>query len=207
MYRKFFKRFLDIVLSACALVVLSPVMLVVAVLVKVKLGSPVIFCQERPGKDERIFKMYKFRTMTDERDGDGQLLPDAERLTKFGRMLRSTSLDELPELWNILKGNMSIVGPRPLLVEYLDRYNEEQHRRHDIRPGMTGWAQIHGRNSLSWEARFAYDVEYVRRVSFFLDVRIIFLTVAVILRRQGIHSVNSETQEMFLGTREDAVVR
>lgn len=207
MYRKFFKRFFDIVLSACALVVLSPVMLVVAVLVKVKLGSPVIFCQERPGKDERIFKMYKFRTMTDERDGDGQLLPDAERLTKFGRMLRSTSLDELPELWNILKGNMSIVGPRPLLVDYLDRYNEEQHRRHEVRPGMTGWAQVHGRNSLSWEARFAYDVEYVRRVSFFLDVRIIFLTVAVILRRQGIHSVNSETQEMFLGTREDAVVR
>ena len=151
--------------------------------------------------------MYKFRTMTDERDGDGQLLPDAERLTTFGRMLRSTSLDELPELWNILKGNMSIVGPRPLLVEYLDRYNEEQHRRHDVRPGMTGWAQVHGRNSLSWEARFAYDVEYVRRVSFFLDARIIFLTVAVILRRQGIHSVNSETQEMFLGTREDAVVR
>ncbi len=207
MYRKFFKRFFDIVLSACALVVLSPVMLVVAALVKVKLGSPVIFCQERPGKDERIFKMYKFRTMTDERDGDGQLLPDAERLTTFGRMLRSTSLDELPELWNILKGNMSIVGPRPLLVEYLDRYNEEQHRRHDVRPGMTGWAQVHGRNSLSWEARFAYDVEYVRRVSFFLDARIIFLTVAVILRRQGIHSVNSETQEMFLGTREDAVVR
>lgn len=207
MYRKFFKRFFDIVLSACALVALSPVMLVVAVLVKVKLGSPVIFCQERPGKDERIFKMYKFRTMTDERDGDGQLLPDAERLTKFGRVLRSTSLDELPELWNILKGNMSIVGPRPLLVDYLDRYNEEQHRRHEVRPGMTGWAQVHGRNSLSWEARFAYDVEYVRRVSFFLDVRIIFLTVAVILRRQGIHSVNSETQEMFLGTREDAVVR
>ncbi len=207
MYRKFFKRFFDIVLSACALVALSPVMLVVAVLVKVKLGSPVIFCQGRPGKDERIFKMYKFRTMTDERDGDGQLLPDAERLTKFGRVLRSTSLDELPELWNILKGNMSIVGPRPLLVDYLDRYNEEQHRRHEVRPGMTGWAQVHGRNSLSWEARFAYDVEYVRRVSFFLDVRIIFLTVAVILRRQGIHSVNSETQEMFLGTREDAVVR
>lgn len=207
MYRKFFKRFFDVVLSACALIVLSPVLLVVAVLVRVKLGSPVIFCQERPGKDEKIFKMYKFRSMTDARDENGELLPDAERLTKFGRVLRSTSLDELPELWNILKGDMSIVGPRPLLVEYLPRYNEEQRRRHDVRPGMTGWAQVHGRNALSWEERFAYDVEYVGRMSFFLDVKIIFLTVAIVLRRQGIHSASSETQEAFLGTKEDAVVR
>lgn len=207
MYRKYFKRFFDVVLSACALIVLSPVMLVVAILVRVKLGSPVIFCQERPGKDEKIFKMYKFRSMTDERDGDGQLLPDAERLTRFGRMLRSTSLDELPELWNILKGDMSIVGPRPLLVKYLPRYTEEQHRRHGVRPGLTGLAQVNGRNAISWEERFAYDVKYADQVSFWLDVKIAFLTVVVVFQRRGIHSVGSETQEEFLGTEVGAIVR
>lgn len=200
MYRGFIKRFLDIVLSACALIVLSPVILVVAILVRVKLGSPVIFCQERPGKDEEIFKLYKFRSMTDERDGEGQLLSDEVRLTKFGRLLRSTSLDELPELWNILKGDMSIVGPRPLLVKYLPRYTEEQRHRHDVRPGLTGLAQVRGRNTISWEERFAYDVDYVAHVSLLLDIKIIFLTIVVILRRDGIHSPTSETQEEFLGS-------
>ena len=207
MYRRFFKRFFDIVLSLTALIVLSPVLLIVAVLVRVKLGSPVIFCQERPGKDEKIFRLYKFRSMTDRRDENGNLLPDEIRLTKFGRLLRSTSLDELPELWNILKGDMSIVGPRPLLVKYLLRYNEEQRHRHDVRPGLTGLAQVNGRNAISWEERFAYDVEYVKTVSFWLDVRILFLTVAVVFRRSGIHSANSETQEEFMGTEEELVAK
>ena len=202
MYRRFFKRFFDIVLSACALAVLSLVLLIVAVLVRVKLGSPVIFCQERPGKDEKIFKLYKFRSMTDARDEDGEL-----RLTRFGKLLRSTSLDELPELWNILKGDMSIVGPRPLLVKYLPRYSAEQHRRHDVRPGLTGLAQVSGRNAISWEEKFALDVEYVDRVSFFLDIKIVFLTVVVVFRRSGIHSSTSETQEEFLGTKEETVMQ
>lgn len=199
MYRKFFKRFFDIVLSLLALIILSPVLLIVAGLVRVKLGGPVIFHQERPGKDEKIFRLYKFRSMTDERDENGELLPDEVRLTKFGRVLRSTSLDELPELWNILKGDMSIVGPRPLLVQYLPRYSEEQRHRHDVRPGLTGWAQVNGRNAISWEERFAYDVEYVERISLLLDVKILFLTVAVVFRRQGIHSAGCETQEEFMG--------
>lgn len=207
MYRRFFKRFFDIVLSACALAVLSLVLLIVAVLVRVKLGSPVIFCQERPGKDEKIFKLYKFRSMTDARDEDGELLPDEVRLTRFGKLLRSTSLDELPELWNILKGDMSIVGPRPLLVKYLPRYSAEQHRRHDVRPGLTGLAQVSGRNAISWEEKFALDVEYVDRVSFFLDIKIVFLTVVVVFRRSGIHSSTSETQEEFLGTKEETVMQ
>ena len=207
MYRRFFKRFFDIVLSACALAVLSLVLLIVAVLVRVKLGSPVIFCQERPGKDEKIFKLYKFRSMTDARDEDGELLPDEVRLTRFGELLRSTSLDELPELWNILKGDMSIVGPRPLLVKYLPRYSAEQHRRHDVRPGLTGLAQVSGRNAISWEEKFALDVEYVDRVSFFLDIKIVFLTVVVVFRRSGIHSSTSETQEEFLGTKEETVMQ
>ena len=207
MYRRFFKRFFDIVLSACALAVLSLVLLIVAVLVRVKLGSPVIFCQERPGKDEKIFKLYKFRSMTDARDEDDELLPDEVRLTRFGKLLRSTSLDELPELWNILKGDMSIVGPRPLLVKYLPRYSAEQHRRHDVRPGLTGLAQVSGRNAISWEEKFALDVEYVDRVSFFLDIKIVFLTVVVVFRRSGIHSSTSETQEEFLGTKEETVMQ
>ena len=200
MYRMVFKRFFDVVLSLAALIVLSPVLLVTAVLVRIKLGRPVIFCQERAGKDEKIFRLYKFRSMTDERGEDGELLPDGIRLTNFGRLLRSTSLDELPELWNILKGDMSIVGPRPLLVRYLPRYTEEQRHRHDVRPGLTGLAQVNGRNTISWEERFAYDVEYVRHISFLLDVRILFLTVAVVFRRSGINPTDRETQEEFMGT-------
>lgn len=186
MYRHFFKRFFDIVLSACALVVLSPVLLVVAILVRAKLGSPVIFCQERPGKDEKIFKLYKFRSMTDARDENGELLPDAVRLTKFGRLLRSTSLDELPELWNILKGDMSIVGPRPLLVEYLPYYTDEEHHRHDVRPGLTGLAQVYGRSFLSWEQIFAFDTAYVGDITFLGDMKILFQTVVKVFRRADI---------------------
>lgn len=185
-YARYIKRILDILLSGCALIVLSPVLLIVAVLVRTKLGSPVIFCQERPGKDEKIFKMYKFRSMTDQRDENGELLPDEVRLTKFGRALRSTSLDELPELWNIFKGDMSIVGPRPLAVVYLPYYTEEERHRHDILPGLTGLAQVHGRNAISWETKFAYDLEYLRTLSFWTDVKIIFLTVKKVLIREGI---------------------
>lgn len=201
MYHKFFKRFLDIVLSGCALIVLSPVLLVTAILVRTKLGSPVIFSQERPGKDEKIFKMYKFRSMTSERDENGELLPDEVRLTKFGRLLRSTSLDELPELWNIFKGDMSIVGPRPLLVKYLPLYNEEQRHRHDVMPGLTGLAQVNGRNAISWEEKFALDVEYARNVSFVNDVKIIFATVGKVLKRDGISAEDSATMEAFTGTK------
>ncbi len=186
MYAKFFKRFLDVVLSLAALIVLSPVLLSVAILVRVKLGNPVIFCQKRPGKDEKIFKLYKFRSMTDERDEDGNLLPDDVRLTKFGRLLRSTSLDELPELWNILKGDMAIVGPRPLLVRYLPYYREEERHRHDVRPGLTGLAQVKGRNLLSWDERFQIDIYYSRHISFCTDVKIIFMTVKKVFCRQDI---------------------
>nr|WP_295859709.1 sugar transferase [uncultured Oscillibacter sp.] len=185
-YARYIKRILDILLSGCALIVLSPVLLIVAVLVRAKLGSPVIFCQERPGKDEKIFKMYKFRSMTDARDENDELLPDELRLTKFGRALRATSLDELPELWNIFKGDMSIVGPRPLAVVYLPYYTEEERHRHDILPGLTGLAQVHGRNAISWETKFAYDLEYLRTLSFWTDVKIIFLTVKKVLIREGI---------------------
>lgn len=186
MYERFLKRALDFVLSLVALVVLSPLMAVVAILVRVKLGSPVIFCQERPGKNEKIFKLYKFRSMTDARDENGELLPDEVRLTKFGKTLRATSLDELPELWNILKGDMAIVGPRPLAVAYLPYYTEEEHHRHDVRPGLTGLAQINGRNNLSWEEKFAFDLEYVRKESLMLDSKIILLTVKKVLVREGI---------------------
>lgn len=186
MYRHFFKRFFDIVLSGLALVVLSPVLLIVAILVRVKLGSPVLFCQERPGKDEKIFKMYKFRSMTEARDEDGNLLPDDLRLTRFGRLLRSTSLDELPELWNIFKGDMSIVGPRPLLVEYLPYYTEEERHRHDVRPGLTGLAQVNGRNVTPWDERLKMDVDYVDQLTFAMDVKIIFLTVYKVFRRSDI---------------------
>ena len=204
MYRHFFKRFFDILLSACALLVLSPVLLIVAVLVWLKLGSPVVFCQERPGKNEKIFRMYKFRSMTDARDKDGNPLPDEVRLTRFGKLLRATSLDELPELWNILKGDMSIVGPRPLLVKYLPLYNEEQHRRHNVRPGLTGLAQVKGRNLLSWEEKFVLDVDYTMHISLKLDMKIIFMTIVVVLRRRGISSARAATQEEFRGT-EDTV--
>ena len=207
MYRKCFKRLLDIVLSGLALIVLSPVLLVTAILVRTKLGSSVIFCQERPGKNEKIFKMYKFRSMTDARNENGDLLPDEVRLTKFGKLLRSTSLDELPELWNIFKGDMSIVGPRPLLVKYLPLYNEEQRRRHDVRPGLTGLAQVNGRNAISWEARFTLDVRYVSHITFWGDVKIIFATVGKVFRRDGIHAENAATMEEFRGTPEEAVLK
>lgn len=199
MYRHFFKRFLDILLSGCALIVLSPVLLIVAVLVRTKLGSPVIFCQERPGKDEKVFKMYKFRSMTDARDENGELLPDEVRLTKFGRALRSTSLDELPELWNIFKGDMSIVGPRPLLVEYLPLYNEEQHHRHDVTPGLTGLAQVHGRFNLLWQEKFAYDIEYVNHISFRNDLSIVLQTVREIFRKEDTENPELGTWYPFLG--------
>lgn len=205
-YEKYMKRALDILLSGLALIVLSPVLLVTAILVRTKLGSPVIFHQDRPGKDEKIFRLYKFRSMTDERDENGNLLPDEVRLTKFGRVLRSTSLDELPELWNILRGDMSIVGPRPLLVKYLPIYNEEQRHRHDVRPGLTGWAQANGRNALSWEEKFQLDVWYVEHISFWVDVKTIFLTVKNVLRREGISSGTAATMEEFKGTKESSHV-
>lgn len=193
-YETYVKRALDVALSSCALAVLSPVMGVTALLVRQKLGSPVIFCQERPGKDEQIFKLYKFRTMTDARGADGELLPDAQRLTPFGRRLRSTSLDELPELWNILRGDMSIVGPRPLLVKYLPYYTAEERHRHDVRPGLTGLAQINGRNTLTWEQKFAYDLEYVQHISFCEDIKILFSTVGKVMKKSGVQ-VNTQSGE------------
>lgn len=204
-YARYIKRILDVLLSGCALIVLSPVLLVVAVLVRTKLGSPVIFSQERPGKDEKIFKMYKFRSMTDARDENGELLPDEVRLTHFGKVLRSTSIDELPELWNIFKGDMSIVGPRPLLVKYLPLYSEEQHHRHDVMPGLTGWAQVNGRNALSWEDKFRLDVWYCEHVSFSLDVKVIFLTVRCVLHHEGISGADSATMEEFRGVMEETL--
>lgn len=199
LYERFIKRPLDAFLSVGALIVFSPILVVTAILVRIKLGSPVLFCQERPGKNEKIFRLYKFRTMTDERDENGELLPDEVRLTKFGRILRSTSLDELPELINIIKGDMSVIGPRPLLVRYLPRYNEEQHHRHDVRPGLSGYAQAHGRNAVNWEDKFAMDVWYTRHVSFATDVKIIRDTVMAVLKRDGISSETSATMEEFMG--------
>ena len=199
MYKSIFKRVMDVILSFFALAVLSPVFALVGVLVRCKLGSPVLYKQRRPGKNNRIFTMYKFRTMTDQRDAKGNLLPDSVRLTRFGRFLRSTSLDELPELWNILKGDMSIVGPRPLLVEYLPRYNEEQIHRHDVRPGLTGWAQVNGRNAISWEEKFRLDVQYVHHITFRGDLKILWMTVRNVIKREGISSQTSETMEAFLG--------
>ena len=200
-YTRYIKRFLDILLSGLALIVLSPVYLIISILVRIKLGSPVIFSQERPGiidpktGKEKIFTLYKFRSMTDEKDAQGNLLPAKERLTRFGKQLRSTSLDELPELWNIFKGDMSIVGPRPLLVKYLPLYNEHQRRRHLVRPGLTGYAQANGRNSLSWEQKFDMDVEYVDKVSLGMDVKIILQTVKAVLKREGIGG----KEEVILG--------
>lgn len=185
-YEKYIKRLLDIVLSGAALVILSPVLLITAVLVRIKLGSPVIFTQERPGKDEKVFKLHKFRSMTDARDENGNLLPDKDRLTGFGKKLRSLSIDELPELWDIFRGKMSIVGPRPLLVEYLPYYTDEERHRHDVRPGLTGLAQVNGRNDLSWEQKFKYDLEYVQHISFCEDIKIMFSTVGKVLNKSGV---------------------
>jgi lipopolysaccharide/colanic/teichoic acid biosynthesis glycosyltransferase len=204
-YKRYIKRPMDVVLSLCALIVLSPVLLTVALLVRIKLGSPVIFRQERPGKDERIFTLYKFKTMTNERDENGKLLPDEMRLTKFGKALRSTSLDELPELFNILKGDMSVIGPRPLLVEYLPLYSEYQRQRHTIRPGLSGLAQVSGRNTISWEDKFGLDIQYVNSISFLGDCKIIFLSIKKAFAREGINSDTAATMEAFKGTLEESV--
>lgn len=198
-YEAFFKRPLDILLAGSALILLSPIMGIITLLVKVNLGSPVIFTQRRPGRDEKIFEIYKFRTMTDKKDENGKLLPDEERLTKFGQLLRSTSLDELPELINILKGDMSIVGPRPLLVEYLERYNDEQKHRHDIRPGLTGYAQVSGRNNLSWDEKFKDDLKYIKKITFYGDLKIILKTIKIVFKRDGIHAEGNATMPEFMG--------
>lgn len=197
MYAKYIKRMLDFILSLIALIVLSPLMLIIGLLVRIKLGKPIIFKQKRPGKNEKIFTLYKFRTMTDEKDQNGNLLPDAERLTKFGKTLRSTSLDELPELWNILKGEMAIVGPRPLLVEYLPLYNEKQKHRHDVRPGLTGLAQISGRNTIDWEEKFEEDLRYIQNVNFVTDCKIVFKTVSKVLKKEGISRYKYRNNEKF----------
>ena len=202
-YEKYFKRLIDIICSLIAIILLSWLYIIVAILVRIKLGSPVLFTQDRPGKDEKIFKMYKFRSMTSETDDNGNLLPDDVRLTKFGKWLRSTSLDELPELFNILKGDMSLVGPRPLLVKYLPLYNEVQKHRHDVKPGLTGLAQVNGRNTITWEDKFKYDVEYAKNISFFNDVKILIQTMFKVLNRDGISSNTSETMEAFTGTIEE----
>lgn len=204
-YRRLFKRPLDFILSLIAITLLSPVFLIVAILIRIKLGSPIIFKQERPGLNEKIFILYKFRTMTDERDEKGDLLPDSIRLTKFGKFLRSTSLDELPELFNILKGDMSIVGPRPLLVQYLPLYNEHQKRRHEVRPGLTGLAQVNGRNAISWEEKFNFDVLYVENVSFTGDWKIISLTIKKVFVREGINSETAATVEPFTGSKREGI--
>lgn len=203
MYANCFKRVLDFVLSLIALLVLSPVLLVLTVLGAIKMKGNPFFTQLRPGKDEKIFKLIKFRTMTCEKDKDGNLLPDEQRLTRYGKLLRATSLDELPELINILKGDMSIVGPRPLLVKYLPLYNAQQRHRHDVRPGLTGWAQVNGRNAISWEVRFALDLEYVNGICLKTDIKILCLTVKAVLVRDGISSATSDTMEAFTGTKEE----
>lgn len=201
-YEKYIKRPQDMLCALLALIVLSPILLITAFLVRVKLGSPVIFKQERPGLNGKIFTLYKFRTMTDERDSEGNLLPDEKRLTKFGKLLRSTSLDELPELLNILFGDIAVIGPRPLLVEYLPRYNAEQRRRHEVRPGLSGLAQVNGRNAISWEDKFKYDVQYVDHVTFIGDWKIILKTVLNVIKRDGINSETAATMEVFMGTEE-----
>ena len=197
MYEKYIKRLLDIILAIISIVILSPIFLILIVCVYIKLGSPVIFKQKRPGKDEKIFSLYKFRTMTDERDEGGRLLPDEERLNSFGKKLRSTSLDEIPELLNIIKGDMSFVGPRPLLVQYLPLYNEKQKHRHDVRPGFTGLAQVNGRNSISWEEKFEWDIRYVENITFLNDCKIILKTIKIVFKREGISSNSSVTMEEF----------
>lgn len=202
-YERYFKRPLDCFFAVCALVVLSPTLLIIAILVRIKLGAPVLFRQERPGKDEKIFTLFKFRTMTDCRDADGELLPDAERLTRFGAVLRSTSLDELPELLNIVRGEMAFVGPRPLLVQYLARYNTRQARRHEVRPGITGLAQIHGRNAISWEEKLEWDAEYVDHVTFLGDLRIVLVTVKTVFKKEGISAPGDATMPEFMGSEKE----
>lgn len=200
-YERFLKRPMDFILSTFAIIFFSPILIIISYFVRIKLGSPILFKQKRPGLNEKIFTMYKFRTMTDEKDENGQLLPDNIRLTKFGRMLRSTSLDELPELFNIIKGDMSIVGPRPLLVQYLPLYNTHQKRRHDVRPGLTGKAQVNGRNSINWEDKFNLDIEYVDNISFLEDCKIILMTIKKIIVREGINSNTASTMEVFEGSK------
>ena len=202
MYKNYIKRILDIIYSLGFILCFWWVYILVAILVRVKLGSPVIFKQQRPGLNGKVFTMYKFRSMTDARDRDGKLLSDEERLPKFGKLLRATSLDEIPEFFNIIKGDMSLVGPRPLLVQYLERYNERQARRHEVRPGITGWAQVNGRNAISWEQKFEYDVEYVENCSFLLDMKIIFMTIKKIFIGEGISQEGNVTMEEFRGSKE-----
>ena len=201
MYRHFLKRVFDFLLSLIAIIVLSPVLVIISLFVRVKLGSPVIYKQRRPGYNRKIFTIYKFRSMTNKKDSNGNLLPDAERLTKFGIFLRSTSLDELPELINILKGDMALVGPRPLLPEYLPLYNSEQNKRHSVRPGLTGLAQVNGRNAISWEQKFAYDIEYINKCSLVLDLMILFRTFVNVIHRHGISSESDSTNKPFLGNK------
>ena len=203
-YRKYFKRPLDLILSLAAIIILSPLFLMIAILVRLMLGSPVIFKQQRPGLNGKIFTIYKFRTMLDKRDTKGNFLPDEYRLTRFGNFLRSTSLDELPELINVLKGDMSIIGPRPLLIQYLSLYNEHQSRRHEVRPGLSGWAQINGRNAIGWEEKFNLDVEYVDNISFMLDLKIILLTFKKVIIREGINSDTAATMEYFEGNEKES---
>lgn len=197
MYKNFIKRILDIILSLCGILILSPIYLILWLLVRGRLGKPALFTQERPGRNEKIFRLYKFRSMTDERDENGQLLPDEVRLTRFGKLLRSTSLDELPELFNILKGDMSLIGPRPLLVRYLPYYTERERHRHDVRPGLTGLAQVNGRNALGWEDRFAYDLEYVENCGFLMDLKVLGMTVGKVLKRSGTLSGADQTVADF----------
>lgn len=207
MYKKYIKRFLDVILSLCILIVLSPVLLILAILVRVKLGSPVLFKQERPGLNEQIFTLYKFRTMTDARDENGNLLPDKDRLTSFGKFLRSSSLDELPEFLNILKGDMSFIGPRPLLVSYLPYYTEEESLRHTVRPGLTGLAQVSGRNFLDWDRRLAKDVEYVKGLSFAMDMKVLWLTVRVVLGKSDVAEDTNQAEGNFAQIRRERLER
>ena len=199
-YRRFGKRLLDVAVSATALVLLAPLLILTALLVRLRLGSPVFFRQQRPGLHGRAFSIVKFRTLTNARDEQGNLLPDADRMTVLGRFLRSASLDELPQLWNVLRGDMSLVGPRPLLMQYLERYTPEQRRRHDVRPGITGWAQVRGRNALTWPEKFALDVWYVDHCSFWLDMKVLFLTVLKVLGREGTSAAGHATMPEFTGT-------
>ena len=206
MIYKYIKRILDIISSLLAIILLSPLLLALTIMGAVEMKGDPFFTQERPGKDEKIFKLIKFRTMTNAKDKDGNLLSDADRLTRYGKFLRNTSLDELPELFNILKGDMSVIGPRPLLVQYLPRYNEYQHRRHEVKPGLSGWAQVNGRNAISWEEKFEFDVEYVDNYSLSMDIKILFMTILNVLKRDGISSQTSVTMEEFMGTSEKEAV-